>query len=579
MTRLDSRAAITCHEFLHKQFAPNTFPGLTPDDPDPVVEEFKNQGLLHEQKAIAKVRELVTGFIQIDQKQGRASIQSETARALLDPDVSVIAGGYISEVAEEELAKAFGVVYVPHDRASKPDLMIRVGRRSDGKPAWAPVDIKSHAAIDENRSNWVFASPLSELFPNQSQRSEGRLQLDDLHQLAHYTRHFQHLGIEGDDLWVGVIGRDLENCVWSRIGDVVTGRGKGQESFLSMHDEKFAKAREVVELSIIENANPEKPSGVIPVNSSGKMGCPACKFKSTCLKSMRDFDGGHGHVTLLARITPLVMERNFPDVSSVRELIESPATNDVMVTAKVRARVWQTKTPELIDPSVPLEIPVADVEIDIDLENSMEALQELEIDEPIGEDRLYLYGFGIHDRTISKDWRTAKIDTYSDYSNTEEGEFSVMSKMWNRLQTEIKKAETAGKTIKIFHYSSHEYTWWKRFTERFVGRPGVPSLAELEDFRISYLIDLYPIAQRISFPTMSYSIKDLAPLVNFEWSVDKAGGANSLLKYRDAINPNLDQNLRDDAIAWLDSYNRDDVRATFAVRDYIRGLFSHGDCE
>jgi uncharacterized protein len=71
---------------------------------------------------------------------------------------------------------------------------------------------------------------------------------------------------------------------------------------------------------------------------------------------------------------------------------------------------------------------------------------------------------------------------------------------------------------------------------------------------------------------MSYSIKDLAPLAGFEWDVDKAGGANSLLKFRTATDPDADPQARDQAIAWLDSYNRDDVRATFAVRNFIRGL-------
>ena len=66
-------------------------------------------------------------------------------------------------------------------------------------------------------------------------------------------------------------------------------------------------------------------------------------------------------------------------------------------------------------------------------------------------------------------------------------------------------------------------------------------------------------------------IKDLAPLPGFEWSVDKAGGANSLRKYKQATTAKS-QEKEDEAIAWLDSYNRDDVRATFAVRNYIRGL-------
>ena len=56
MKRLDSRTAIYCHELLHKKYAPNAFPGLTPDAPDPVIEEFKNLGFSHEAKAIKALK-------------------------------------------------------------------------------------------------------------------------------------------------------------------------------------------------------------------------------------------------------------------------------------------------------------------------------------------------------------------------------------------------------------------------------------------------------------------------------------------------------------------------------------------
>ena len=570
--RLDSRTAIYCHELLHKKYAPNAFPGLTPDEPDPVLEEFKKLGFSHEAKSITALKDAIPTLIEIDQKKSFPEMELDTARALLHPNAFIISGAYISENAEKELAKAFGIPFKPTERASRPDLIIRVGTRSDGRPAWAPVDIKSHRAVTESKANFIFTSAISEILPSQDSREQGRLDYNDLHQLAHYTRHFQALGIAGDDLWVGIIGRDLDNCVWARIGDVVMGQGKAQESFLSVYDQQFAEAREVVRLSQIENLDLTKKSGVIPVNSSGKMGCTACKYKSTCLEEMEAFDNGHGHVTLLARITPLIVEKNFPQIESINDLLVQTPLNDAMVTAQIRARVKKTEVPELLDPSTPVVIPEADIEIDIDLENSMEALRELEIDEPIGEDRLYLYGFGIHDRTISKDWQSAVIDTYSNYSNTEDGEFEVMSKMWNRLQQEILKAENSGKSIKIFHYSPHEFTWWKKYANRFVGRPGVPTLNELEEFKISYLVDLYPIAQKFAFPAKSYSIKDLAPLAKFEWSVPMAGGANSLFKYKDAINKTLDQSARDEAIDWLDAYNRDDVKATFAVRNYLRTL-------
>ncbi len=568
--RLDSRTAIYCHELLHKKYAPNAFPGLQPDPLDPVIEAFKDLGFAHEKKVIARLKEVAAGFVEINQEKNSDEIERETVRALLDPGVQIIAGGYIREIAERELAAALGREFLPNIRASKPDLMVRIGVRADGAPAWAPVDIKSHKAIESNKSNKVFRSAISHPQPSLESAEFGRLDYNDLHQLAHYTRHFQGIGIHTDDLWVGIIGRDIEEIAWACLAEVVMGKAEGL--FLEDHEEKFATAREVIRLSLIENEDLSQKSGVIPVNSSGKMGCTVCKYKSTCLQEMKEFDEGSGHVTLLARVTPLSATKHFPELQSIRQLLESDAKNEAMVAAQVRARVWNTGEPELLDPSEPVEIPEADIEIDIDLENSMEALRELELDEPMGEDRLYLYGYGIHDRTKDKDWRSAAIDTFFDYSNTEEGEYSVFSRMWMKLQEEITKAEIGGKSIKIFHYSPHEYSWWKKFAERHSHRGDVPTLSDLEVFKEKYLVDLYPIAQKYAFPTMSYSIKDLAKFAKFEWKVDAAGGANSLFKYRDAINQSLSQSERDAAIEWLDLYNRDDVRATFAVREFLRSL-------
>ena len=68
MIRHDSRTAIYCHELLHKKYAPNAFPGLTPDEPDPVFEQFKELGFTHEAKAITALKVAIPGLIEIDQK-------------------------------------------------------------------------------------------------------------------------------------------------------------------------------------------------------------------------------------------------------------------------------------------------------------------------------------------------------------------------------------------------------------------------------------------------------------------------------------------------------------------------------
>jgi predicted RecB family nuclease len=71
---------------------------------------------------------------------------------------------------------------------------------------------------------------------------------------------------------------------------------------------------------------------------------------------------------------------------------------------------------------------------------------------------------------------------------------------------------------------------------------------------------------------MSYSIKDLAPVAGFRWQVQDAGGAMSLLKYKAATATDVVESVKNEAIKWLYEYNLDDIRATFAVRAYIRSL-------
>ena len=80
--RLDSRTAVYCHEFLHKKYAPNSFPGLTPDEPNEVVEEFKKQGFAHEDKVVKALTDSVSGLIVIDKSLQSTEIQRETAKRM-----------------------------------------------------------------------------------------------------------------------------------------------------------------------------------------------------------------------------------------------------------------------------------------------------------------------------------------------------------------------------------------------------------------------------------------------------------------------------------------------------------------
>jgi predicted RecB family nuclease len=83
-------------------------------------------------------------------------------------------------------------------------------------------------------------------------------------------------------------------------------------------------------------------------------------------------------------------------------------------------------------------------------------------------------------------------------------------------------------------------------------------------------VDLLEYSRKLALKSSSYSIKQLAPLANFYWSVNNPGGAISLVKYKVAVNGSTLESDKKEAIRWLIDYNKDDVRATFAVRSMIR---------
>jgi predicted RecB family nuclease len=66
----------------------------------------------------------------------------------------------------------------------------------------------------------------------------------------------------------------------------------------------------------------------------------------------------------------------------------------------------------------------------------------------------------------------------------------------------------------------------------------------------------------------SSGLKVTAPLAGFAWSVDDIGGGESMVMH-DAAVAGATQPERDAACKWLLNYNEGDVRATFALRDWM----------
>jgi predicted RecB family nuclease len=576
--RLDSRASLACPEFLHKIYAPNRFDLSNLAAETPMAKAMSEQGFIHEARAVSKLVGSIRNHVVVDQDLPTEVRETETVDALRNKSVQLIINPVLGETAEKLICTEIGNAWSPDQtRNSRPDLLIRISSEPGAFGTWAAVDIKSHGAFDkDNKSNQVFLAPVLDGSFTPWDATIGRLKEDDALQLAHYQRHLESIGIANLDSWAGIIGRDLNVIAWAKLGETKFGRGKSALSALAKYDLQFNEALRIAETAQLRNHNPDVVAPVIPMLESDPKKCPTCSFLPICLNEMVAYKGT-GNVTLLATVTPSKARDDLPSGISIGELADlDEQLNAFGEEAKQRARVYLSGVPEVKRGVSGFTVPTFDIEIDIDLENSQGALQEIGFDESVEPDRLYLYGYVNHDRTVSLDWRSSPANTFEDYSGTREGEHSVYLRMWNYLQEQINQAQDAGKTIGIFHYSSHELTWWRKWVNEFSDLPGTPNTNEMEDFIDRYMNDLYPVAQQIVFPPNSkspicnYSIKTLAPLAGFNWHADDAGGANSLLKYKEATGS--DELKAVEAQNWLRNYNIDDVKATMALRNWLRDL-------
>ncbi|MGH3976358.1 MAG: ribonuclease H-like domain-containing protein, partial [Pseudonocardiaceae bacterium] len=114
-----------------------------------------------------------------------------------------------------------------------------------------------------------------------------------------------------------------------------------------------------------------------------------------------------------------------------------------------------------------------------------------------------------------------------------------------------------------------ENRWMLSSAERFAGIPGIPTVAEVQEFiSASSWVDLYAVVSTEFLCPHGKGLKTIAPAAGFSWHDPEASGENSMRWYRDAVGlssgePDLTQRER------LLTYNADDVRATRALRIWM----------
>lgn len=173
---------------------------------------------------------------------------------------------------------------------------------------------------------------------------------------------------------------------------------------------------------------------------------------------------------------------------------------------------------------------------------------------------VYLHGLLIRERTAPRfgapDFTAAALGAYQPICATAD---DAESAVWARFLDAVKRIEQLGSYL-VYVYSKHERTTLKRLAARYGGSD------ELEKF-VARFVDLHEVVRRTAvLPTDSYGLKPVASYAGFRWREEAPSGSESMawwnLYWSD---PAAHAALRDRILA----YNEDDLRASFAVADWL----------
>jgi hypothetical protein len=206
-----------------------------------------------------------------------------------------------------------------------------------------------------------------------------------------------------------------------------------------------------------------------------------------------------------------------------------------------------------------VEVPRADVEADIDMENTP--------------DGVYLWGILVTVRpglATSELARSVLADLPAGYRAffswepmTSQVETDLFATFWAWLTSLRVAAAAAGLTFCGYCYNaSAENSQLRRIAAFSALAEEVAAFIGSDQW-----VDLYRVFDTQLITGHSTALKAVAPLAGFSWEVADPGGDEALARYDRAVGPDGEPAARD----WLLAYNRNDTEATLALRDWLTG--------
>lgn len=136
---------------------------------------------------------------------------------------------------------------------------------------------------------------------------------------------------------------------------------------------------------------------------------------------------------------------------------------------------------------------------------------------------------------------------------------------WEQFLSLAKEIFTRYGDIPFVHWHHYERVHIDMYVERYGDRDGIAARIR------NNLLDLLPVTRRsVVLPLPSYSLKVIENYVGFKRTQEEYGGDWAMAKYIEATETE-DEKLRAEVVEQILVYNEEDLQATWAVLQWLRG--------
>ncbi|MGY4719478.1 TM0106 family RecB-like putative nuclease [Naumannella huperziae] len=559
---LDSYAARSCAVKTH-----NRFDATVPPQPagDESLPEVFAGGAEHARQMLDALADAVPATIDL------RGIDSPTERTARTADA--IALGLSLIIAGSPPVDGLG------RRTGRPAALLRGPNRADGTAGYFPVLTRFGKLTERRRQSRPseaaegaviriaaltrpeFSASRGDPERSWRTRNEGLLL-----QAAHHWRMLQAAGwAAGGPPRAALIGTD-RRVTWIDLGQAFlrtysasSPTGWRLRSPLERYDHEFRFRVKVAKVALRRTGGPQDPAPLVrPIRIRE---CDHCVWWENCRGQLDDDD-----LSLRIDKSPLdireISALRGLGVETVHDLVGADLDRlKIDYLPLVRHRPGAERRLELAArradllardvalerlTSGPIEVPAADVEIDLDIETSRS-------------ERVYLWGFRVHDVAAGSPPEFVEFSAWWELDARGERALAVRAIRW------LRQLVASGRTVRVYHYSDYEVVQLRR-----LAAAGDPELAWALEFAREGFCDLYRVVADHYFGAHGLGLKTVATRgAGFTWRDEDPGGLNSLTWFDEAVHA-VDPAERAAARARVLAYNEDDVTATWQLRRWLR---------